>query len=402
MPEIEECLEILKRHIWEKQQIEKVHLTECAGRVLAQDITAEHMVPAFPRSAMDGYAVRALELLEASKEKPVTLKVTGTLMAGDYEEIVYQPKTAVRVMTGAYVPKGYDAVVKQEDTDYGETRVQVYKPVGVYENYCPIGEDIKMGELVIRKDTRLTSAHVGILASLGIEWVSVYETARIAILSTGSEIMEVGQPLPNGRIYNSISYMLAADIKKEGLQVVSMQTCADEEVLLAEKIREAVQKADFVITTGAVSVGKKDIIPQVLEKLGAVTLFRRANIQPGTPTMASVLEDTVILSLSGNPYAALANFEVYFWPAMAKLMHHASFDTKMGTVMLADAYPKTNKHRRLIRAYADHGKVYLPVQNHASSVIWNMTKCNCFIDLEAGRSVEIGDEVMVRYFHGRY
>lgn len=401
MPEVEECLEIVKQHIWEKYKTEQVSLLHAVGRVLAEDIMAKSMVPSFPKSAMDGYAVRASDLAGVSGEAPAALKVIGALMAGDYKEIPYQPRTAVRVMTGAYVPEGYDAVVRQEDTDYGETEVTVYKPVRAYENYCPVGEDIRKGDLVIPKDTRLTPAHIGILASLGTAYVPVYETAKIAILSTGSEIVSVGQPLEKGKIYDSISYMLAADISQEGLQVVSMQSCADEEAFLADKIREAVRQADFVITTGAVSVGKKDIMPKVLEKLGAVTLFRRANIQPGTPTMASVLEDTVILSLSGNPYAALANFELYFWPAMAKLMHDASLDTGKATAVLADAYSKINKHRRLIRAFAKDGKVYLPVQNHASSVICNMTQCNCFIDLEAGRRVEKGDEVTIQYFHGR-
>lgn len=179
-----------------------------------------------------------------------------------------------------------------------------------------------------------------------------------------------------------------------------MEICADEEELLQAKIRAALRNADMVITTGAVSVGKKDIVPKVLKEMGAHVLFQGANIQPGTPTLASVLEDKVIVSLSGNPYAAMVNFEIYFWPVMAKMMCSASFEGKKGTAVLCSEYTKVNKMRRMIRAYATDGRVTIPTTVHASSVIHNLTECNCFIDLEAGRAVKEGDVVRIRYFHG--
>lgn len=400
MMEIEECLRYLLNEIKPKEDTMMVHITECAGMVLGRDVVAEMMVPPFPKSAMDGYAVRAEDIAGASRENPVKLKVTGELFAGDYKEIPYEKNTAVRVMTGSYVPEGFDGVIRQEDTDYGEEMVNVYASVKSYANYCKVGEDIKAGDVVIKGNTRITSSHVGILASIGEEWICVRQPAKIAIISTGTEVTEVGKPLQPGEIYNSIAYMLVADIKKENLQVVRMETCIDKEELLLKKIRSAVKAADFVITTGAVSVGKKDIIPKVLNEAGARVLFARGNIQPGTPTMASVLDDTVILSLSGNPYAAVANFELYFWDAMAKLMGNDSFKTRKETAILDCEYEKVNKLRRLIRAYCKDGKVTIPSNVHASSVIGNLTECNCFIDLEAGRKVKPGDEVVVRYFKG--
>lgn len=400
MMEIEECLQQLLDEIKVKEDTMMVHITECAGMILGKDVMADMMVPPFPKSAMDGYAVRAEDIAGASKESPVVLNVVGELFAGDYKEISYEKNTAVRVMTGSYVPEGFDAVIRQEDTDYGEETVSIYASVKAYGNYCKIGEDIKAGDVVIKESTRLTSAHVGILASIGVEWVCVRQPAKIAIISTGTEVTEVGKPLQPGQIYNSIAYMLVADIKKENLEVVRMETCVDKEELLLNKIRTAVKGADFVITTGAVSVGKKDIIPKVLKDAGAKVLFFRANIQPGTPTMASVLDDTVILSLSGNPYAAVANFELYFWDAMVKFMGNDSFKTKKEMAVLDCEYGKVNKLRRLIRAYCKDGKVIIPSNIHASSVIGNLTECNCFIDLEAGREVKKGDEVKVRYFKG--
>lgn len=398
MPEIEECLEKLLKEINHKEDTTTVHITECEGLIVGKDIVAEMMVPPFPKSAMDGYAVRSEDIADASGENPVILKVIGELLAGDFQEISYDKNTAVRVMTGSYIPKGFDAVIRQEDTDYGEKEVKVYASVKAFSNYCKVGEDIQTGDVVVRENTRLSSLHVGLLASLGIEWVCVRQPAKIAILSTGTEVTEVGKPLQPGKIYNSIAYILASDMKREGFQVVSLDTCADEEALLTEKLKEATHHADFIITTGGVSVGKKDIIPAVLKNVGAKVIFQRAHIQPGTPTLASVAERKVILSLSGNPYAAIANFELYFWAAMAKLMGNPSYGTKCGTAVLAGEYGKVNKSRRLIRAFCKDGKVTIPTCVHASSVIHNLAECNCFIDLEAGREIQPGDEVRIRYF----
>lgn len=398
--EIEECLLRLLEALNPIEETESVHITECHGRILTEDVAAGMMVPSFPKSAMDGYAVRASDVEHASKKNPVRLKVLGELLAGDYKEILYEKNTAVRVMTGSYVPEGFDAVVRQEDTDYGEAEVCVYETVKPYDNYCRVGEDIQKGDIVIKQNTRISSVHVGLLASLGIEYITVRKSAKTAIISTGTEVMQVGQALTPGKIYNSTAYMLAADIRREGLLVGDMKTCADDEERLAAAVKSALKDADFVITTGAVSVGKRDIIPKVLENAGAKVLFRGANIQPGTPTMASMLDGKVILSLSGNPYAAIANFELYFWPAMAKLMQSDSFETQKKTAVLDSEYEKVNKMRRLIRAYAGNGKVRIPSPVHASSVIHNLTECNCFIDLRAGERVKPGDEVTIRYFKG--
>lgn len=398
--EIEECLGYLLGAVNTIEEVEKVHITRCHGRILGEDAVAKMMVPPFPKSAMDGYAVRALDVEGASKTGPVRLKVAGELLAGDYKQISYERGTAVRVMTGSYIPEGYDAVIRQEDTDYGETEVNIYESVPPFANYCRVGEDIREGDTVIKKNTRLSSVHVGLLASLGIEWVNVRRAAQTAIISTGTEVAKVGEALLPGKIYNSTAYMLAADIQREGLLVGSMETCADEEELLLAEIKSALEHADFVITTGAVSVGKKDIIPKVLENAGAKILFRGADIQPGTPTLASLLDGKVILSLSGNPYAAIANFELYFWSAMAKMMQSGSFEVKTATAVLSGEYTKVNKMRRLIRAYAQDGKVRIPSPVHASSVIHNLTECNCFIDLGAGMRIAPGDEVTIRYFKG--
>lgn len=395
--EIEECISLMLERIKPQERVYEVPIIEACGMVSAENIVSDMMVPPFPKSAMDGYAVCAADLENASLENPVSLQVKGELLAGDYKEYIYEKNTAIRVMTGAYIPKGYDAVVRQEDTDYGEETVQIYSKAKPFANYCKEGEDIQRGQEILHKHTRLQPTHIGLLASIGVEKLRVYVPVKVALLSTGTELAKVGQPLTKGKIYNNIAYLLAASMQKQGVQVSFMQTCVDDEALLTEKINQALQVADLVITTGAVSVGKKDIVPKVLTDMGADILFRRANIQPGTPTTASILDGKLILSLSGNPYAAFANFELYFWTILAKMMHHESFDTVRGTAILQSDYPKINRMRRLIRARVENGNVYLPTQVHTSSVIHNLTECNCFIDLEANRKVSVGDTVSIRY-----
>lgn len=398
MKELEECLEALLAEVKPIEKTEYVALTDACDRILGEDIVAQMMIPPYPKSAMDGYAVRAEDTLGADREHPVTLQVVGELFAGDCAEIPYEEGCAVRVMTGSYVPEGYDAVIRQEDTDYGEKQVQIYREITAGTNYCCVGEDIREGEQILARGTHLRALHMGLLASLGIHKVPVCERIKCSILSTGSELMAPGTPLLPGKIYNSIAYMLRASMERQGIQVPFTEICRDDKEVLKEKLQQCLKTADIVITTGGVSVGKKDLLPEVLEELGAKKIFSHANIQPGTPTIGSVLDGKAILSLSGNPYAAYANFEYYFWELAAYLTQNASLKVRRTHAVLSDPYPKVNKLRRFVRAYAEKGRVTLPTAVHASSVLSNMRDCNCFIDMEPGRELHPGDEVKIQYF----
>ena len=398
MKELEECLELLLAEIHPKNQTEYVALADACDRILSEDICAEMMIPPYPKSAMDGYAVQAEDTAGADREHPVILQVVGELFAGDYVQLPCRKGCAVRVMTGSYVPEGYDAVIRQEDTDYGEDTVRIYRSITTGTNYCCVGEDIREGQQILAKGSHLTALHIGLLASLGIHRVPVCERIKCSILSTGSELVVPGAPLLPGKIYNSIAYMLRASMERQGIQVPFTEICKDDKEILKKQLQKALDRADIVITTGGVSVGKKDLLPEVLEELGAKKIFSRANIQPGTPTIGSVLEGKVILSLSGNPYAAYANFEYYFWELAAYFTQDASLKVRREHAVLSDPYPKVNRLRRFVRAYAENGRVALPTAVHASSVLSNMRDCNCFIDIEPGRELHPGDEVRIRYF----
>lgn len=217
------------------RKTEYVALTDACDRILGEDIVAQMMIPPYPKSAMDGYAVRAEDTSGADREHPVTLQIVGELFAGDCAEIPYEEGCAVRVMTGSYVPEGYDAVIRQEDTDYGEKQVQIYREITAGTNYCCVGEDIREGEQILARGTHLRALHMGLLASLGIYKVPVCERIKCSILSTGSELMAPGTPLLPGKIYNSIAYMLRASMERQGIQVPFTEICGDDKELLKEK-----------------------------------------------------------------------------------------------------------------------------------------------------------------------
>ena len=402
--EIEEANRLLCDSVDEIKDTERLPLASSFGRVLAEDVIAPFSVPSFPKSAMDGYAVKSSEVKCASTDNPVKLRVIGERLAGDGGEICgpeggqltsQSQGTALRIMTGAEVPEGFDAVVRQEDTDYGEAEVSIYKSVEPYTNYCKVGEDIREGETVVSSGRKVGRIEAGVLASLGVAEVSVIRKLRVSIISTGSELREVGEILEKGTIYNSISYTIMAALN-EPCFLVESSICKDDKEEIKSSITKALESSDIVITTGGVSVGKKDLLPEVLEEIGAMKLFSRVNIQPGTPTIGSVKDGKVILSLSGNPYAALANFDCYFWMVASKMTGCSTFDTEFAEAELASEYNKVSKHRRLLRAKLSDGKVYLPEKGHASSVMSNIINCNCYVDIPSETPVKVGDRVKVR------
>ena len=402
--EIEEAVSILKNALKPIEETEFCPLSEAFGRIAACDVFAPINVPPFAKSAMDGYAVRAADVADAS-EAPVQLKVIGELFAGDWElppvstAATCQSQStllpAVRVMTGSPVPEGFDAVVMQEDTDYGEDIVRIYKSVQPFQNYCAVGEDIKKDSLVLKSGSKIGRSHIGILASLGILEVEVLRKVKVAIISTGSELFQAGRPLPPGKIYSSIAPMLISSLQNADACLIKNQLVKDDEIEITSAIKDSAGIAYIIITTGGVSVGKKDLLPDILNTLGTRKLFSHVNIQPGTPTLASLLDGKLILSLSGNPYAALANFDIYFYHAISVLNENPEIEPEKKTAILASDYEKINKMRRLVRARYEDGKVSLPANNHNSSVIGNLTGCNCYLDLPAQSHIKKGDKVEI-------
>ena len=393
---LEQAISLLKEKAKAKNKVIKLPLTMAGGRILAKDIIAPFSQPPFDRSPLDGYAFAAADSTGASKETPARLKVIGEVCAGGYFEGEVKSGEAVRIMTGAPIPKGCDCVLRQEDTNYGEEVVELYVPLKPYSNYCYKGEDIKEGITLLQKGQKLSAITLGVLASMGIEEVEVLEKVKVGLICTGDELMPLDRPLLPGKIYNSNGYMIAERIRELGLEVEVIYQCEDTAGKVADKIKMLYDKIDLVVTTGGVSVGKKDIMHEVFKILGVNRLFWRIAMQPGTPVLAGTLDEKLIIGLSGNPFAALANFELLVREVVAVMQQDPELAAKKVKAKLISDFTKGSKKRRFIRASYAFGEVSLPHTQHASGSLYSMSLCNCLIDIPPGtEGLKAGDEVQI-------
>jgi molybdopterin molybdotransferase len=398
MLEVEAAVEKICQVLPQQKRTEVVALLDGLGRICAEDILARIAVPTFPRAGMDGYAVRACETQGASVEQPLILPVTETIYAGDSPlKNKAAPGSAVKIMTGAPIPAGFDAVIKQEWTDGGKTKVKIYQSVAKGTNYGEIGEDIQFQQKIIHRHQRINSRMIGVLASQGIKEIRVFVPMKIGILATGSELVALEEELSKGGIYNSNLYTLAAFLKGSGSQVVFAEQCSDDISALSQAIQAGISQVDLLITTGGVSVGAKDYVPAAIQNLKGEQLFHFVNMKPGTPMMASLYQNRVILSLSGNPFAAVVNLHLFYWSLLAHFMNCPELGLQMRKVRLAADLPLT-KIRRFLRAFEADGEVTLVSGCHRSSVFQNTLETNCLIDQPAHTELKKGELVTVYYW----
>ena len=255
---LDEAQKILKQNFSPKPVgTEQVSLSEAYGHVLAEDIVAPLNVPPFDRAVVDGYAVRAADTFGADEDKPLTLKYCGQVSVGEAPDVVVENGTTVEIVTGAPLPKGADAVVMLEHTVQKKSAISIYRPVSRGENVMKAGSDIHKGETVLKKGQMLSSREIGVLAALGLTRVAVYKRPRVAIISTGAEVVEPGKPLSAGKIYDINAYALSAAVLECGGQPVSFGIVPDEKDQLRTALIKALNSADVVITSGGVSVGPK-------------------------------------------------------------------------------------------------------------------------------------------------
>ncbi len=389
---LEQAQNLLLERVNMIKDAEEITLWDAGGRVLAKDIYAEHDQPPFPRSPLDGYAVRSADISTASKDHPVRLRVLEEVDAGHVGSRCVEPGTAVRIMTGAPIPDGADCIVGQEDTDYGEETVEVYEPIGSYENYCYAGEDYKAGTKILGEGLLLGAVEVGILASLGLEGVSVYRSPKAAVITTGDEIILPGEELAGGKIYDSNLYTLVTRLRMWGMEVTAKERVGDDAAFAAERIREAAGNADLVITTGGVSVGRKDIMHEVVKLLGCETIFWKIAVKPGMPTLCAQYQGKLLICLSGNPYGATVNLELLVRPLLCKMSGRPDLKIRRVRAVTESTFPKMSRVTRYVRGYYENGKVRIPDGSNASGILSTMCGCNCLIEIPAGTSrLERGD-----------
>jgi len=313
MPTYEEARDIVLRSV-APVGVERVETGRALGRVLAEDVAAPWPLPFCDNSAMDGYAVRADDC-----RGQVRLKITGYIPAGGTASVRVEPGCAVKIMTGAPTPDGCDAVIPFEVTEEAGGELVVKERVTVRQHIRFRGEDVREGDLVLPEGTALRPPEISMLASLGKAFVPVYRKVRVGVLSTGDELIELGEPPSPGRIINSNSVAIAAAVREAGAEPVLLGIARDDLSSHAEKITEGL-KADALITTAGVSAGDRDLVREALADTGVASRFWRVDIKPGGPTAFGMKDGVPVFSLPGNPVSALVTFEAFVRPALLRMM----------------------------------------------------------------------------------
>lgn len=392
--ELEFALQVIEESVNQINNTELIKIEECRERIIGEDIYAPINQPPFNRSPLDGYALRAEDTVGACKSNPIKLKVVDEVFAGGNISTSVKNNEAIRIMTGAEIPEGADCVIRQENTNYSMEEVEIYSELKKYENYCFAGEDVKKGSKLISKGEKLTYIHIGLLATMGITQVLVKRKPRIGIISTGDEIVSSGKPLSKGKIYDSNRITISMRLMDFGCEIVSSKIIEDEVCQVSKEINNLIDKVDVIITTGGVSVGKKDIMHEVINKINADRLFWRIRMKPGTPAIYSIYKKTPILSLSGNPFAAIATFEIMGKELIYKLSGDEDLKQIRIKSVMEGNFLKESKGRRIVRGIYKNNKVYLPQGGHSPGMMASMLGCNCLIDIKPGtKQLLKGDEV---------
>ncbi|MFI3208436.1 MAG: molybdopterin molybdotransferase MoeA [Eubacteriales bacterium] len=392
---LEDARSTIRKHITPMTETIELNVEMVNGYVLAEDVYARFNQPPFNRSPLDGYAFIAEDSTGANEDAPVKLSVVEEVFAGQYPSKGVMRGQATRIMTGAPIPEGANCVIRQEDTNYGERDVEIYKTLEPFQNYCYEGEDVKAGELILGKETKLNFLHIGMLCAQGIERVNVYRRPKVLLITTGDEVVSYNQELSPGKIYNFSHYALKQRIADTHAEVDALHM-TDNGHGVASYIAEHADVYDLLVTTGGVSVGKKDILHEVYEELEVEKIFWRVAVKPGSPAMFTVYKDIPIISLSGNPFATLVTYDLLVRDVLAMFLHDPSVAIQYQDAILEDDFKKHSPGRRFVRAYYEAGKVYFPTDVHMSGAIMSTANCNCFLDIPAGnRGLVKGTKVRI-------
>lgn len=334
-------------------ETETVPLSCCAGRTLAGDLVAIENIPPFDRSAYDGYAFRGEDTAHASAESPVALRILEEIPAGTLPSRRITQGTAAKILTGAPIPEGADAVIPYEETTYTEDYVSVNRATKPGEAVVRAGEDVKAGQLLARAGDRIDAGLAGTLAAQGVAVPRVWRRPRIGVLSTGSEVIEADTAPQYGKIRNSNRYMLEAALEEAGCVPHYLGLAGDDKQSIADLIRSGIMSCDGIIMTGGVSAGDYDMTPAAMEDAGAEVLVRGVAMKPGMACAYGSLNGKLLFGLSGNPASSLTNFYAVVLPALRKMCGCREPLPRELPVTLASPFPKKSKTTRFLRGTLD-------------------------------------------------
>lgn len=353
-------------------------LTAIEGCVLADDATAVVSLPSFDNSSMDGYAVLASDLASASQGAPVDLRVIDDVPAGGVSRATVTRGTAVRIMTGAAMPAGADAVIPVEQTDAGTTVVQVHGSVASGSYLRRTGEDVRAGSVVLPAGTLVGSRQIALLAASGHGVVRVHPQPRVAVIATGSELVEPGEPLAAGMIHDANSFMLLSAAREAGAQAYRVGPIVDDDAQFLEAIEDQLHRCDLILTSGGVSMGAYDTVKAVLSRLGTVH-FMKVAMQPGMPQGHGRVEGTPIITLPGNPVSSYVSFEQFVRPAIRRMRGLSGLGRPTLTAACLTALDSPSGKRQFARARFVDGGVEPTGTGQGSHVLGGLAEAEALI-----------------------
>lgn len=386
-----DAVHIIDENIKRITRVEEVPIEEASGRVLAEDVVAGFNVPPFDRSSMDGYAVKAKDTLGASS-KHLTLKLIGTRHAGEVFDGVIGDSECMEIATGAPVPKGADAVVMVEYTKLSDNMVEIQREARLGDNIAPEGEDIKKGEVVVKVGEVLTPGKIGAAAALGFSKVKAYAKPRVAIYSTGNEVVSQGKPLNSGQVYDINSYTLSAVVAANGCVPVRMGLVRDDFEAIADAVRDAADY-DAAVFSGGSSVGVRDLFAGVIEELGVV-YFHGLRVKPGKPTLFGKIGETPVFGMPGYSTSCLNNAYVFLVPALRKVAGLPTAEERTVKARLSRSIKAEGEREQFYSVHVEEGDA-VPVFKQSGDIT-SMAYANGYIIIPIGtKLLESGTEVTV-------
>ncbi len=358
----------------------KVALLESCGKVIAEDVISNDFIPAFDNSAIDGFGVRAIDIIGADKNYPVKLKlIKEDIPAGKVSDMSVESGFAIPIMTGASIPSGCDCVVMKEDALKEGRDVLVFRECSQGENIRCRGEDIKQGDMVLKAGKKIYPADIGVLASIGVSEINVNKPPLAGIISTGDELVGIKDNLSEGRVRDSNSYCLAAQAAEAGANFKMYGIAKDDKNLIRDKIFSALEECDLLLISGGVSVGDYDFVKEILADAGAEFIFWRVNQRPGKPLAFLTFKDKFIFGLPGNPVSVMVCFEMYVRPLIKKMMGESNFFKRKITAKALQDYQHkegTTDFIRVVLERVDNQCYFKPTGKQGSGILTSMAEAD--------------------------
>ncbi|MGZ8938241.1 MAG: molybdopterin molybdotransferase MoeA [Limisphaerales bacterium] len=377
--------------------VEQVPLLQALGRFCAEPLQSSVDLPRFDNSAMDGYAVHCDDLKSASDTTPVELNLAGRIGAGEKFAGIISPGDCLRLFTGSILPAGADAVVMQEDVHAENGKVRFSESVKPFENIRLAGEDIRAGTTLLTSGDRLTATRLGLLAATGHAHVTVRKLPRVAVLATGDELVEPGQPLGEGKIYESNRTLVTALLSSIGLAPTILPLVPDQLDRTVATFESTFSTHDIVITTGGVSVGEFDFVKDAFSKIGGTIDHWKVAIKPGKPFVFGRLNSKLLFGLPGNPVSTLVTFLLLARPALLAMMGSRDVELPRLSGELNDAIANPGDRRHFVRARWESGKLFV-AGRQASHMLGALGAANCLIDVPPETRLEPGTTAIAHFW----